>query len=389
MSEPIVMVTGASGLLGQALMKRLHPRYGLAGFDVVEPPEDSPVDVRHLDVTSDLSVRDGLADLREAYAGEIATVVHLAAYYDFSGEDSPLYGEITVEGTRRLLDGLADFSVDRFVFTSTMLVHAPVKPGERIREDSPLGAAWPYPESKIETEQLIAGHDSDIPHSLLRLAGVYTDHGTQPTLVQQIKRIHEKDLKSFFFPGDSDAGQSLLHIDDAADSLERTVDRRDRLDDGPILIGEPDPLGYAELQDRIGELVWGTEWPTIRVPEPAAKAAAWTADKVTDAFAGSTRRWQFRPWLVVLLGIDVIPLGIVSAVLVVLQGVSVGSWCFLCLTTAAISPVLVVLAYDEVWSSLRYLHRVWKRETSRGAVWRTFWGDPSDTAVRVAYEMAG
>ena len=107
------------------------------------------------------------------------------------------------------------------------------------------------------------------------------------------------------------------------------------------------------------------------------------------AVAGSTRRWQFRPWLVVLFGIDVIPLGIVSALLVVLQGVSVGSWCFLCLVTAGISLTLVALAYDEVWSSLRYLFRVWEREGSWRAVWRTFWGDPSPAAVDVAFELTG
>lgn len=123
---------------------------------------------------------------------------------------------------------------------------------------------------------------------------------------------------------------------------------------------------------------------------PDAVLGGWAClTEAVLAFAGSTRRWQFRPWLVVLFGVDVIPLGIVSSVLVVLQGVSVGSWCFLCLTTAVISLILVVLAYDEVWSALRYMHRVWTRERSRGAVWRTFWGDPSDTAVRVAYEMTG
>jgi len=126
----------------------------------------------------------------------------------------------------------------------------------------------------------------------------------------------------------------------------------------------------------------------IGLPDAVLGGWAYLTEAVL-AFAGSTRRWQFRPWLVVLFGIDVIPLGIVSAVLVVVQGISVGSWCFLCLVTAAISLVLVVMAYDEVWSALRYLHRVWKTEDSTRAVWRTFWGDPSDTAVRVAYEMPG
>lgn len=284
MSDPIVLVTGASGLLGQAFMRQVQDDYEVLGFDVVEAPDDSPAAVRHLDVTSDMSVRDGLERVRDERGDELAAVVHLAAYYDFSGDDSPRYDRITVQGTRRLLEHLEGFELERFVFTSTMLVHEAVKPGQRIDEGSPLEANWPYPESKIETERLIVDHTPPVPHTLLRLAGVYTDWGTQPTLAEQIRRIFEQDLKGFFFPGDSSAGQSILHLDDAVDALARTVDRRRELEDGPILVGEPEPMGYAELQDRIGELLWGTEWPTIRVPEPAAKAAAWAEDRVTDAF---------------------------------------------------------------------------------------------------------
>lgn len=149
-----------------------------------------------------------------------------------------------------------------------------------------------------------------------------------------------------------------------------------------------DPLfgGGSEtvLTSRESELMYRT----IGLPDAVLGSWAYLTEAVL-AFAGSTRRWQLRPWLVVLFGVDVIPLGIVSATLVVLQGVSVGSWCFLCLVTAAISLLLVVMAYDEVWSSLRYLRAVWKREPEWDPLWRTFWGSPSDTAVRVAFELRG
>jgi hypothetical protein len=124
----------------------------------------------------------------------------------------------------------------------------------------------------------------------------------------------------------------------------------------------------------------------IGLPDAALGAWAYLTEVVL-AFAGSTRRWQFRPWLVMLFGLDVIPLGIVSATLVVLQGFAVGAWCTLCLVTAVISLTLVVLAYDEVWSCGKYLLHVWRRERDSGALWRTFWGSPTPGAVRVAYEM--
>ncbi len=119
------------------------------------------------------------------------------------------------------------------------------------------------------------------------------------------------------------------------------------------------------------------------IPDAAFGAIAYLGD-VIFGLAGSTRRWQYRPWLVVLFGFDVIPLGIVSAVLVVLQGTVVGAWCFLCLVTAAISLILIYLAYDEVWSSLLYLGRVWREKRNPRLLWATFWGRPSREASEVA-----
>jgi uncharacterized membrane protein len=118
-------------------------------------------------------------------------------------------------------------------------------------------------------------------------------------------------------------------------------------------------------------------------PDAAMGALAYLGDLIFG-LAGSTRRWQYRPWMVVLFGLDVIPLGIVSAVLVVLQGTAVGAWCFLCLVTAAISLTLVAISYDEVWSSLLYLRRVWRRTRKLSAVWETFCGRPSHAAEAAA-----
>ena len=115
------------------------------------------------------------------------------------------------------------------------------------------------------------------------------------------------------------------------------------------------------------------------IPDAAMGAIAYLGDAVLG-MAGSTRRWQYRPWMVILFGIDVIPLGAVSAVLVMLQGTLVGYWCFLCLVSAAISLVLIYFAYDEVWSSIVYLKRVWRLTGSRRELWNVFWGRYSASA---------
>jgi hypothetical protein len=118
------------------------------------------------------------------------------------------------------------------------------------------------------------------------------------------------------------------------------------------------------------------------IPDAALGAIGYFSEAILG-LAGSTRRWRERPWLVILFGIDVIPLGIVSAILVVLQGTVVGSWCFLCLVTAGVSLALVFLAYDEVWSSLVYLRDLHRRTHSREAVWNAFWGRTPEPASAV------
>lgn len=122
------------------------------------------------------------------------------------------------------------------------------------------------------------------------------------------------------------------------------------------------------------------------VPDAILGAIAYLGDAIFG-LAGSTRRWQYRPWMVVLFGIDVIPLGLVSAILVILQGTVVGSWCFLCLVTAVISLILVYMAFDEVYSCLLYLYRVWKETGDRKLLWDTFWGRRSEEAHRIAEEF--
>ena len=118
------------------------------------------------------------------------------------------------------------------------------------------------------------------------------------------------------------------------------------------------------------------------IPDAAMGAFAYLGDAVLG-LAGSTRRWQYRPWMVILFGIDVIPLGAVSVVLVLMQSTVVGYWCFLCLCSAAVSLILIYYAYDEVWSSLVYLRRVWRHTGSRREVWNVFWGRYSARAEEV------
>jgi len=292
--QPLVLVTGAAGLIGTRVLRALAPHFKTVAFDLVEPAADTAAEFIRCDLTKDESLAEALAQLRERHGGTLASVIHLAAYYDFSGEPSPLYHDLTVEGTRRLLRGLRGFDVVQFVFPTSLLVMRPARPGFVLNESSPTQAEWAYPQSKLATEAVITEARGRIPALVLRIAGAYDEDCHSIPIAQQIRRIYEKEFESVFFPGNPDLGQSFVHLDDVADCFLRAVQRRDVLVPKELLlIGEPGVVSYGEMQERIGEALHGTAWPTIRIPKTVAKAGAW----VQEQLAGEDATF-IKPWMV-------------------------------------------------------------------------------------------
>lgn len=297
MGEPegVVIVTGSAGMIGSAVVNRLAGRFRVIGFDTRRPPDPPPAaEPVYVDLTSTEEVRKGLQDVRERHGSRLVSVIHLAAYYDFSGAPSPRYEEITVRGTQRLLSGLQSFDVRQFVFSSTMLVHAPTTPGRPVTEDSTIDARWPYPQSKVRTEQVIRKERGHIPSVTLRIAGVYDDGCDSIPLAHQIQRILEGRITGSLFPGDLSHGTSYLHLEDLVDAIERVVERRGELpQETVLLLGEPEVMSYGELQKAFGQQLRGLNWQTIPIPSALAKVGAWLMQQVPvmdDSF--------IKPWMI-------------------------------------------------------------------------------------------
>jgi nucleoside-diphosphate-sugar epimerase len=290
--KPIVIVTGSSGLIGSAVIRALAGRYTPVGFDREGAPYPPPeADCVTVDLTSEESLQNAFTRVRLEHGNLIASVVHLAAYYDFSGAPSHKYDKVTVGGTRNLLRELDECEVEQIIFSSTMLVHAPCRPGEKITEESPLGPTWPYPQSKVRTEELLHDRRGKIPALILRIAGVYNDVGHSIPISQQIARIYERNLTGRVFPGDPSHGQSFVHLDDTVAAIVEGVERRRALPpELPLLIGEPEVMSYGELQRTLGRLIHGEEWETRHVPAPLAKVGAWLMNKTGASF--------IKPWMI-------------------------------------------------------------------------------------------
>lgn len=300
LQKPLVVVTGSSGLIGSRLIEALWEDHYVIGLDVKPPNEQvSESEWIECDMTDDTSVGSALRQVRERHGGRIHSVVHLAAYYDFSGEPSTLYQELTVDGTRRLLHELRKFEVvEQFVFSSSLLVMKSADEDHPIKESSLVEGGWDYPQSKLAAEKVIQEERNSIPAVILRMAGVYDEDCHSIPIAQQISRIYTKQLEGYLFPGDKTHGQSFVHLDDLMHCFRCTIQRREALAPFEVfLIGEEDVMSYEELQNALGMLIHGKEWPTIRIPKVMAKAGAWVKGKIAADDDGAP---FIKPWMISL-----------------------------------------------------------------------------------------
>lgn len=302
--KPMLLITGASGNLGQSLVSVFRDDFRIVGLDR-KASDEFGFPIIAADLSSDDAVSGALSEIGERFGTHIAAVIHLIAFFDSTGEDSPLYQSVNVEGTRRLIRGLRDFTVERFVYASSMLVHAPCEPGEHIDENQPYGPLYVYPQSKLDAEDVIRKEHGDMPYAILRFAGVYDEETVVPTLAQQIARIYERDLQSYFYSASTRVGQAMLHRDDMVDAVRRTIARRRELpDEVEMLIGEAEGIGYDALQDEIGYLIHGQDdWPTLRLPKTVAAAGAWAQAKLEPIVPDSLDQGEepfIRPYMVAM-----------------------------------------------------------------------------------------
>ena len=105
------------------------------------------------------------------------------------------------------------------------------------------------------------------------------------------------------------------------------------------------------------------------IPDAGLGAVAYMIEFLMG-FMGDKHRWRTMPWMVTFFGILVVPLGVVSIGLIILQPLAVGAWCTPCLIAAAAMVLMIALTLDEVVAMAQFLVQA-RREGQ--PFWRTFW----------------
>ena len=79
--------------------------------------------------------------------------------------------------------------------------------------------------------------------------------------------------------------------------------------------------------------------------------------EILTGIVGSRARWRTMPWLVLLFGLMIVPLGIVSITFVIIQPIVIGAWSTLALIGAAAMLLQIPYSLDEILAVLQFLRR--------------------------------
>jgi UDP-glucose 4-epimerase len=213
-----VVITGVSGFLGQAVLRRLagSPAVGrLVGLDVREPGfRPRGLQFHLVDVAG--------SDLRPLFDGA-HVLVHLAGVHDAIPDDE-LMARVNVGGTKRVLEAAASAGVSKIVLVSSAAVYGawPNNPVP-LTEDAPLrpNPGFPLGVHKAEVERLLAEWVLARPTvvtTVLRPAfvlGARADHAIARLIRARVPLT----------VGGSVAPVQFVHEDDATEAIALAVER--------------------------------------------------------------------------------------------------------------------------------------------------------------------
>lgn len=224
-----IVVTGASGNLGTAVLRRLQHDGGhdLVGIARRRPPDAPPYAgaTWHL---VDLAAPDAAEHLRLPFT-RADVVVHLA--WGFQPTHRREYLRATgVHGTRAVLRAAAECHVAHVVHMSSSAVYSAGAYGRRVDESWPAHGvrASAYSQDKVAAEQVVRAHVSSgsAPSVTVLRAGLIGQYEAGNQLLHYIlpEWLPERALRFLpVLPIDESLCIPAVHADDVADVVARAV----------------------------------------------------------------------------------------------------------------------------------------------------------------------
>ncbi len=254
----VVLVTGATGFTGRALVKRLLAE----GHNVraIARPSSCLGDLGGLPVAWFRGEVYDPDTVKAAMEG-VRVVFHIATLYRDGGAPEAEHRKVHVDSTRLLAEAAAarpDFL--RFVHVSTVGVHGHIEhpPAD---ENAPFQPGDAYQRTKLEAELWLkdfAGA-SGLPYTILRPVGIY---GPGDARLLKVFRMALKPR--FLLLGTGKCLYHLIHVEDLVEILLRAAVHPAALGQA-FLCGNPEAITLEQLGRTVAETL-GSPFKVLRLP---------------------------------------------------------------------------------------------------------------------------
>lgn len=244
----MILVTGATNFIGRSVVRQLTAQRR----DVCCLVEPSPFEQQLPTGVTFSIIAASLRDISAVHEAvqDVEVVIHLAREEDQPGERTLVDH---AKGTRNLLEAAQEADVSRFIYLSR------------------IGAtpASAYPLFRIKGESEIAIAESELNHTILRSAVIYSPQDNFTTRLVMLAKMVPLVLPI------PDAGMvrfQPLWVEDLARCIVATIDRDDLLD-RMIPLGGPEHFTLEQMTHRVLEAA-GMRRRLVHVQLPLMRSGA-------------------------------------------------------------------------------------------------------------------
>lgn len=253
-----VLVTGATGFLGSALVQRLSNEG--AHVRAMARKRERGAHISKLPnvelVLGDLTNLESLT----ALVSDVNTVIHAAAAL---GGPLEFQRKINVAGTQAIARAAADAHVARFVHVSTIAIYGYSSRGVITESHPQQPGRVPYNVSKAEAEAVVreVGEAYRLPYTIIRPGMIYGPNSTAWTLAlfRHVRR------RPTVWIGDGSGSCFPIYIDDVVDMTMKLMAEPSSV--GHAFNCAPDPTPtWREFLGEYMRLAGKTQWIGIPIP---------------------------------------------------------------------------------------------------------------------------
>jgi UDP-glucose 4-epimerase len=250
-----VIITGASGNVGTALLRILPAEHDVVGV-VRRPPAQQGVYQRAEWRSFDLTGQDGIADLRGLFEGA-DVVVHLAWGFQPT-RDTGYLTQLGVGGTAAVLQAAHASGVGQLIHMSSVGTYAPGSYGKPVDESWPTTGiqSSPYSRDKSAAEALLDEYEQRLGSTAIPIARMRPGFILQRAAASGLMRYGLPEYVPMqlipllpLLPLDRRLCIPLVHADDVAEAICRVIDKRAA---GPFNLAAEPPVGRDDVAAALG-----------------------------------------------------------------------------------------------------------------------------------------